>query len=133
MFIQMQSFGKHLNHDQFIALANSLTDKPVMIKTTPTLGKVTPTDEPFDFHKRFPLTLSEAEKEAGFKLAVPAKLPEILSFFGVRYDPEQKVTEQFYILDNGYTDGLSVSEEMIPTSGVTYLGKLCRRGQNYPG
>ena len=122
VFIRMQSFGKHLNHDQFIALASSLTDKPVVVKMTPTLGKVTPTDEPFDFHTRFPLTLPEAEKKAGFKLLAPSSLPEALSFFGARYDPEQKVTTLFYILKDGFTDGLSVSEEIIPTSGVTYLG-----------
>jgi hypothetical protein len=124
MLFQMQSYGKHLNRDEFIALADSLTEKPVVPNPTPTLGTVTPTEKPFDFHDRFPLTFSEAEKEAGFKLLAPLSLPEVLSFFGGTYDPEQKVTTLFYILNREGTDGLSISEEKIPASGVTYLGNF---------
>ncbi len=124
MLFQMQSYGKHLNRDEFIALAGSLTEKPVVPNPTPTLGTVTPTEKPFDFHDRFPLTFSEAEKKAGFKLLAPLSLPEVLSFFGARYDPEQKVTTLFYILNREGTDGLSISEEKIPATGVTYLGNF---------
>ncbi|HEX7555535.1 MAG TPA: hypothetical protein VF338_02840 [Leptolinea sp.] len=124
MLFQMQSFGKHLNRNEFIALAGSLTEKPVVPNPTPTLGTVTPTEEPFDFHDRFPLTFSEAEKKAGFKLLAPLSLPEVLSFFGARYDPEQKVTMLFYIFNGEGTDGLSISEEMIPATGVTFLGNF---------
>jgi hypothetical protein len=123
IFFQMENVGTQLERDKFIALASSLTGEPVSAKITPVPSAITPTNEAFDFSKMYPLTVAEAEEKAGFKLILPSKLPDILSFLGASIKPEQKIVSIFYSFNPDMgpnTDGVTLAEEPIPTNGSAY-------------
>ncbi len=99
------------------ALAATLTDGPVGDYGTPVI-KDQPEPEAVDFHEIYPLSLAEAEEQAGFKLLTPASLPQSLAFVGAKYDEERKVVELFYYYSQPNvpeaTDGLLISQQAAP-------------------
>lgn len=96
------------------ALAATLTDGPVGDNGTPVIQDQ-PEPEAVDFHEIYPLSLAEAEEQAGFTLLSPAILPQSLTFVGARYDEERKVVELFYYFNQPNvpeaTDGLLISQQ----------------------
>jgi hypothetical protein len=113
--------GQHLNKEALISLAGNLTDKPVIQPDTPTPGPDAVEPEVYDFRKDYPLTLVEAEKLAGYKILQPSSLPEILSFLGAAYKPEEKMARTSFMRSQDMeqtTDGLLISEQPIPESGA---------------
>jgi hypothetical protein len=123
----MQVTGKEsrIDREGVVDLAASLTDGPLATSTRRQPGTATSTPEPFDFHPVYPLTLSEAEQQAGFAVLLPSRLPEALSFVGAAYDEKTKSVQLFY----GYnrpdmpelTDGLSIREILLPEYGPCTL------------
>jgi hypothetical protein len=127
VFFQMHNFGMQLDQDEFIALTGSLTSEPVSAKMTPVSGNTAAESESDDLREYYPLTVAEAEKEAGFKLLQPSKLPEILSLSGASFESEQKIVRIFYLRSQDMgptTDGLLLEEEAIPSTGVHNLSSF---------
>lgn len=98
------------------ALAATLTDGPVGDNGTPVIqDQFEP--EAVDFHEIYPLSLAEAEEQAGFTLLSPAILPQSLTFVGAKYDEERKVVELFYYYNQPNvpeaTDGLLISQQAV--------------------
>jgi hypothetical protein len=119
--------GQHLNKDELISLAGNLTDKPANQPDTPTPGPDAVEPEVYDFRKDYPLTLAEAEKLAGYKVLQPSSLPEILSFLGAAYKPEEKMVRTSFMRSQDIgqtTDGLLLSEQPIPESGAYPLSSF---------
>ncbi len=135
------SSGQHLNKEALISLAGNLTDKPVVQPNTPTPEPDAVEPEVYDFRKDYPLTLAEAEKLAGYKVLQPSSLPEILSFLGAAYKPEEKMVRTSFMRNQDLeqtTDGLLLSEQPIPVSGAYSLagfvvGKNTDVDKNPPG
>jgi hypothetical protein len=132
VFINMQSAGSAmpLDRDKFVALAESLTTEMVSARLTPTPDMaVTPTNTVNqDLQPYWNLTLAEAREKAPFSLLLPTRLPDFLNIYGAGYDADIQVVRVFYLLDQsryGYnTDGLVVSEQLIPANGECYLCKI---------
>jgi hypothetical protein len=102
-----------------IALAESLTTEPVVAALTPMPPVATsPTVGPDLF---WTLTAAEAGQLAGFEVWEPATLPEVLFFLGASYDPENQVVQLFFpdtaAWSEGYQNGLTLSEQRIPSEG----------------
>ena len=100
-----------------VELAATLTDGPVGDNGTPLIqDQLEP--EAVDLHEIYPLSLAEAEEQAGFTLLSPAILPQSLTFVGARYDEESKVVELFYYYNQpnipDATDGLLISQQAAP-------------------
>ena len=72
-----------LGKEGMAALAESMTTEPVAKLPMPV-----PTEDPYVWNPSdtYNLSVSEAEQQAGFKLLLPAKLPETLSLVGASYD-----------------------------------------------
>jgi len=119
----MQVTGKEsrIDREGMVDLAASLSDGPLAISAQHQPGTATSTPEPFDFHSVYPLTLSEAEQQAGFAVPSPSRLPEALSFLGAMYDEETKSVQLFYRYNRPdmpeLTDGLSIRMIILPDSG----------------
>jgi hypothetical protein len=111
VLIEMQIAGPALplNRDDFVILAESLTTKPVAKLTIPTPE---PTEKPWDPHDTWNLSITEAEEQAGFKLILPAKLPEILSLSGALIEAKANYVSVFYLGPN--TDGLTLNQQIAP-------------------
>ncbi len=123
VFFTLQNVGDSLlTRADLVSLASALTDQSVSAQVNVPTVTAAPTDEPFDLHKAYPLTLAEAQKAAGFTLAQPAKLPEILSFLGAAYDADHQITRMIYPRAQsdmaGSTDSLSLAQERIPAKGA---------------
>lgn len=140
----MQVIGKEsrIGREGMVNLATSLSDGPLVISTQRQPGMATSTPEPFDFHTVYPLTLSEAEQQAGFAVPSPSRLPEALSFFGATYDEETKSVQLFYRYNRPdmpeLTDGLSIRMIMLPESGPCPLcgfvvGQLVDKSETIEG
>lgn len=114
----LEKLGKQppMDLDALTALAGSMTKEPVA--GVPTLPVQTPTEDPLQYLKeRYGQSVDQVQQTAGFKLSLPTRLPESLTFLGARFDPDQKTAAAFYWFNvqSGITDGLSVSEQ--PTNG----------------
>ncbi|HTX91194.1 MAG TPA: hypothetical protein VMC09_08255 [Anaerolineales bacterium] len=122
VFYEMQSAGPVLPVDRqaFVSLAASLTTGSVAASLTPM--PPTPTANTFNFQSAFPLTIPQAEQQAGFPVLAPSKLPAILSFVGARINtPDELIpgaVTLFYLLDQNIqgpnTDGLFLQEQPVP-------------------
>jgi len=101
-----------LGKEGMATLAESMTTEPVAKQPTPA-----PTEDPYVWNPKdtYNLTVSEAEQQAGFKLLLPAKLPDILSLVGASYDSENRIVQAFYLLDQNRfgpgTDGISLGQQ----------------------
>ena len=102
-----------------ITMAESLTTEPVAAALTPM--PPTPISDNTNPESRFTLTVAEAGQLAGFKVWEPATLPEALFFLGASYDPENQVIQLFFpdtaAWSEGYQNGLTLSEQRIPSEG----------------
>lgn len=98
-----------LEKEGMAALAESMTTEPVAKQPMPI-----PTEDPYAWDPRetWNLSLSEAEQQAGFKLVLPAKLPEILSFTGVSYDKSHGFVQVAYLTPQG--NALLVGQQITP-------------------
>lgn len=78
VFFEMQCSGMacKLDKNAMVALAASLTARPVSA-TAPTMP-ATPTPDIVDFSKIYPLTIAQAEEQAGFQARLPARMPTVL-------------------------------------------------------
>jgi hypothetical protein len=115
----LEKMGKQppMDLDVLTALAGSMTKEPVT--GVPTLPAQTPTEDPLQYlRERYAQSVDQVQQSAGFKLSLPTRLPETLTFLGARFDPDQKTAAAFYWFNafSGSTDGLSVSEQ--PTNGT---------------
>lgn len=106
-------FGK----TNMVVLANSMTSEPVATTQMPMPTEQTD-DTGWNPHDTYPLSVSQVEQQAGFKLSLPGKLPEIISLVGTAYNADHKVVTAFYLLDqNAYapnTDGFTLSQQIAP-------------------
>jgi len=127
-----------LSRDDLAALAATLTDGPVSVNGQPAmLTQITPTPEPtFDPRTLYPLTLAEAEEQAGFALLSPAHLPETYTFIGAAYDEQTQVAESSYIYHHPvYPDaqgGLVVRQQLAPAGVDCDLCGFTRRDGKLP-
>lgn len=98
-----------LEKEGMAALAKSMTTEPVAKQPAPT-----PTEDPYAWDPRetWNLSLSEAEQQAGFKLVLPAKLPEILSFTGASYDKSHGFVQVAYHTPQG--NSLLIGQQITP-------------------
>lgn len=125
-----------LSRDDLVTLAASLTDGPVGVNGQPAmLANITPSPEPtFDPHTLYPLTLAEAEAQAGFVLLSPPRLPETYSFIGAAYDEQTKVVEISYLYHHPtYPEaqgGLLVREQLASAGDDCDLCGFTRRDGN---
>ncbi len=127
IFIQLENFGMPLERDELIRLAAGLTSEPVSAKVATVSETATPSKETYDLHKNFPLTVLEAEKQAGFKVKSPSSLPSFLSLIGASFDEEQHLVQIFYprTQDNWPSmDGLLLAEQIIPSTKIYRLSKM---------
>jgi hypothetical protein len=117
--------GARLGRAELASLAAALTDGPLGGNGSPVVGTATPTmtgSATIDPHTIWPLTLAQAEKQAGFTLLSPSRLPEALSFIGANFDPATKVVRFVYsYADSGVPtdiphdpDSFMVSEQLAP-------------------
>ena len=86
-----------LEKEGMAALAESMTTEPVAKLPMPVAPASTEDPYVWDPRETWNLSLSEAEQQAGFKLMLPAKLPEILSFTGASYDMKHGFVQVAYL------------------------------------
>lgn len=106
-------FGK----TNMVAVAKSMTSESVAKTPMPM-----PTEQAdysgWNPHDTYPLSISQAEEQAGFKPLLPGILPETLSLVGAAYNADHKVVKVYYLLDqNAYgpsTDGFTLSQQIAP-------------------
>ena len=122
IFFEMQVTGSaaQISRDEFVALAETLTTKPVAAASTPMPPTATPDPQASDMSSHYPLTVAQAEEQAGFDVLEPTKLPEFLSWIGARYEAEHKTVNLFYHLNLSLSivppndNGLFLSEQLVP-------------------
>jgi hypothetical protein len=122
VFFEMQVVGAtaQISRDEFVALAETLTTKPVAAASTPMPPTATPDPQASDMSSHYPLTVAQAEEQAGFDVLEPTKLPEFLSWIGARYEAEHKTVNLFYHLNLSLSivppndNGLFLSEQLAP-------------------
>jgi hypothetical protein len=113
---------KALGKEGMAALAESMTNGPVAKKLAPVA-----TEDPYAWNPSdtYNLSISEAEQKAGFKLLLPAKLPDILSLVGASYDSENKIVQVFYLLDQNLwgpnTDGALLRQQVAADPANCFL------------
>jgi hypothetical protein len=111
-----------LGKEGMAALAESMTTKPVAKLPTPIS-----TEDPYVWNPgdTYNLSVSEAEQQAGFKLLLPSRLPEIISIFGASYDAEHHIVQVFFPLDQNLygptTEGIVLREQVAPNPADCYL------------
>lgn len=107
-----------LGKEKFVALAEGMTTEPVAKLPMP--ATATPETEEWPLGDMYKLSVPDAEALAGFKLLLPPHLPEFLSLFGARYEPETKVVHVYFHLVTEWTDpydnGLFLSQQIISNS-----------------
>jgi hypothetical protein len=102
-----------LGKEGMAALAQSMTSEPVAKQPAPVA-----TEDPYVWNPKdtYNLSVSEAEQQAGFKLLLPAKLPDIVSLIGASYDSDYKMVQVFYLLDQNQwgpnTDGVLLRQQV---------------------
>jgi hypothetical protein len=115
--ILLEYSGMQLSKEEFISLAMNLTSEPVSATSAPAPQTTEPiSEDAVDFHSLYPLTVDEAQAQAGFKLPQPSRLPEILTLIGASFEPKFNSVKVFYLRsqDIGYnTDGLVLTVEPI--------------------
>jgi len=94
-----------------VALAEHMSTEPVAKLPIP--ASATPESNESGLKDIFNLNISQAEELAGLKLVLPSRLPEFLSFLGAKYEPETKVVKVFYIWQEPYMNGLTVSQQVV--------------------
>jgi hypothetical protein len=122
IFFEMQVTGSaaQISRDEFVALAETLTTKPVAAASTPMPPTATLDPQAAELSSHYPLTVAQAEVQAGFDLLEPTKLPEFLSWIGARYEAENKTVHLFYHLNLSLSivppndNGLYLSEQLAP-------------------
>lgn len=111
-----------LEKEGMAALAESMTTEPVAKQPMPVA-----TEDPYlwDPSDTYNLSVSEAEQQAGFKLLLPARLPETLSLVGASYDSEHSIVEVFYQLDQNLygstTEGITLRQQIAPNPTDCFL------------
>jgi hypothetical protein len=105
--MQYVSFQTLLGKEGMAALAESMTLESIV---KPPMPAPDATAESWNPRDDFPLSIPEAEQQAGFKLMLPEKLPEILSFSGASYDAKLGYVQVFYL--GPMTDGLTVNQQI---------------------
>jgi hypothetical protein len=128
VFFSMEQWGPAAILDKagLVALAEGLTTGPVAASLTPMPATETPVPTIINNNGIvYDLSLSQARKQAGFDLLQPKRLPDILSFAGASYGPEDHIVRIFYLdqtlgLPNLY--GLTLSEQLAPNTADC---KLC--------
>jgi hypothetical protein len=106
---------KVLGKEGMVALAESMTTEPVSKLPIPVA-----TEDPYlwDPKEYWNLSTHEAELQAGFKLILPAKMPEILSLVGANYDAKVNVVGVYYRLElpgmPPNSDGLVLRQQVAP-------------------
>jgi len=111
-----------LGKEGMAALAESMTNEPVAKQLAPVA-----TEDPYVWNPKdtYNLSAPEAEQQAGFKLLLPAKLPDILSLVGASYDSENKIVQAFYLLDQNRfgpgTDGISLGQQVATDPADCFL------------
>jgi hypothetical protein len=116
----MEEFGPAaiLDKAEFVALAAGLTTGPVAVSLTPLPATETPLPAIINNNGiLYNLSVSQASGQAGFDVLQPERLPDILSFAGAAYQPEDHIVRLFYIdrvvgLPNLYS--LTLSEQLAP-------------------
>jgi hypothetical protein len=119
VFFEMQVAGSaaQISRDAFATLARSLTTKTVAAASTSM--PVTATPETIDVSSRFPLSVSQAEEQAGFHVLEPSRLPAILlPPVGASYEPEHHIVLIVYPVDPvqiglDTSEGLALSQQPI--------------------
>jgi hypothetical protein len=119
IFFSMEQWGPAaiLDKTGIIALAESLTTGPVSASLTPLPATETPL--PTVVKKDgilYDLSVSQASQQAGFAVLQPQRLPDILSFAGAAWQPEDQIVRIFYLdhvegLPNLY--GLTLSQQLV--------------------
>jgi hypothetical protein len=118
-----------LDRDAFVALAAGLTTEPVSTKQTYVPATETPVPVITYDGDTYNLSVSQAENQAGFNVLEPGRLPDVLTFGGASYAPEQKIVRIFYIEQPSglsVTFGLRVSEELAPNTADCILCSTIR-------
>jgi hypothetical protein len=100
-----------LGKARLIALAQGMTTEPVAKLPLP--ATATPESNEFSLRNVFNLSIPQAEELAGVKLLLPSQLPEFLSFLGAKYEVETKVARVFYVVEEPYMNGLTVSQQVV--------------------
>lgn len=107
-----------LAKEDLITIAESMITAPMPTQLPAIPATATPEVDMNMFYTEYPLTLAQAAEQAGIDVQGPARLPEILSFLGARYDAELKTVIMFYLLDQERwgpnTDGLMLWEQLAP-------------------
>jgi hypothetical protein len=129
IFFSMEQWGPAAILDKagIIALAESLTTGPVAASSSPIPAAETPVPAAIKFKGNlYDLSVSQANQQAGFEVLQPGRLPDILSFAGAAYQPENRVVRIFFIQQNpGMPDnfGLTVAEQQAPNgAGCSLCG-----------
>ena len=103
---ELVSLGTGLQKEDLITIAESLT-----------LETSTPTPEVWDPRVYWNLSLPEVERQASYTLTLPTILPEILQFFGARYDDQSKTASVLYEMDESLIgpndNGLIVRQQIF--------------------
>jgi len=128
VFFSLEEFGPAaiLAKADIVALAEGLTSEPVAVSLTPMPATETPAPGIVTNNGvRYDLSVAQASQQAGFDVLQPRRLPNILSFAGAAYQPEDHIVRIFYIdrvvgLPNLY--GLTLSEQLASNPGGC---KLC--------
>ena len=117
VFFQMSASGPQLDKTAFIALAESLTTRPVSAGSPP-MPTETPDTETYAKAYVPPLTVVEAGKQAGFDIREPTLLPEFLLLKGAAYKEQDKIATVSYQSESAYSqgfmNGLYLSEQVAP-------------------
>jgi hypothetical protein len=119
VFYELQVAGSaaQIGRDELVALAETLTTKPVAAASKPMPATATP--ETIDVSARLPLSVSQAEEQAGFHVWLPGRIPAIfLPAVGASYDPEHKIVQVVYPLDSRQvgidtSEGLALSQQLV--------------------
>lgn len=106
-FTTQMPFGK----ERLVALAQGMTTEPVAKLPLP--ATATPESNEFSLRNVFNLSIPQAEQLAGVKLYLPSQLPESLSFLGAKYEGETKVARVFYVVEEPYMNGLTLSQQVV--------------------
>ena len=131
IFFSMEQWGPAaiLAKAGIIALAESLTSGPVSASLTRL--PATETALPTVLKNNgilYNMSVSDASQQAGFDVLQPKRLPNILSFAGAIWQPENQIVRIFYLdhfegLPNLY--GLTLSEQLAPNgTGCKLCGIL---------
>jgi hypothetical protein len=118
VFFSLEEFGPAaiLDKAALVALAEGLTTGPVTVSLTPMPATETPAPGIITNNGvRYDLSVAQVSQQAGFDVLQPKRLPDILSFAGAAYQPEDHIARMFYIdrvvgLPNLY--GLTLSEQL---------------------